>query len=280
MSFLDKYVQMSSAEFKTKLKLVQLGKPGAGKTTRALKATRWGNVLVWDFDDKVDAIKKALTPEQQGKVFVKSFRLKFEEESGNMETEAITEFIKELEGLEQMVAKGEDPGFSTIVFDTWTTYELFYIPFLLAQNTEIAVSKGSKSVTRNSIDTGAGIIEVANLQDYGALRKAQERMVRRLTNLPFNLIINFHESTTEDKITKQEIATLLTTGSIRDSLPAFVNEVHRLSSPDGKKYVARIRPSHKWPALKTALPKDAADEIQSDDLSVFDDIAYKTKGEK
>lgn len=270
MGFLEKYRSLASTDTGSKLKLIQIGKPGAGKTTRALKATRWGNVMVFDFDDKLGTMKSQLSEADRPKVFFNSYKL-----TAGCETDAINAFLADLSDLEALAAEGKPLPFATLVLDTWTSWEMFYIPFLLDQNSQTKTSKGAQDVVRNTIDTGSGVINVPNLQDYGTIRTAQQKIVRRLTNLPCNIIMNFHEGTGEDQATKVKMNTLATIGSIRDTITASVDEVHRLSSTDGKTYKARIHQSIQWSMLRTKLPQTVGPELVNDDLSVFDDFAYK-----
>lgn len=280
MTLVNKYQSLADISEASRVKLLQVGISGSGKTFRAAHAARWGKVLFWDFDDKIESLKKTLSPELQKNILVRAFRMEFGKGSEVMETTAMEEFITELEAMEAKVAKGEPLDFATVVLDTWSTYELFYIPFLLGQNNSVVSKHGSRDTLRSRVDTGAGVIDVPNLTDFLALGKAHARLVRRITNLPVNVIFNLHEGEAENKITGQTETTLKTIGKFRLDLPTLFNDVHSLSTTDGKAYKARIRKNAKMGMLKTSLPSSVADVIDSADLSVFDEIAYKQKGDK
>lgn len=146
-------------------------------------------------------------------------------------------------------------GFSTVVIDTWSRAHDLTI--------EKHKSLNPKLVT-------------LTLQDWGSVKSMNTNLLSRILSLPQNIIVNTHVGKDKDALDRA-ILTVGTTGSFGAMMPQYFNETHFLFY-DGK---FRVRGGRSNSIVaNTALPEKLLDSnglfIQND-LSVFDEIAYRGK---
>lgn len=231
-----------------KFDLLQTGATGAGKTRRTLSATRFGPLLILDFDGKAEAAMRTLPEAQKALVKVENFKDKEYDES-----------LRVLKDLRGSYSKDLIHGapFATVAVDTFTMLnEKCYIKAM-----------GSK------LESGAK----AEFAEWGKMDNMLLNFINILHSLPCNTIINAHVGMTETA-DGREMLGVGGRGGSRNRLAPRMTDCHYLYLRDGKYYV-RARNSDSVPA-NSSFPEtfyDAQGCLKVADLSVFDEYAYKVK---
>lgn len=228
-------MKLSETKSISKFSLLQIGKSGSGKTWRSIKATRFGRVKFIDLDNKLVALREKIPVEIQEKIDV--------------------EFPKTYDELVKIIdAAVASKQFATIVLDTWTRAHDLTIEKHKALN--------PKSAT-------------LTLQDWGNIKKLNKELLGRLLASPTNVIVNAHIGSSSDEFGRN-VLTVGTTGSFGSEMPTFFNETHTLIVQGGKNKI-RGRASDLIES-NTSLPDKYLDKdgmFIADDLSIFDEIAFK-----
>lgn len=238
----------------TRFKLLQIGESGSGKTTRALSATRFGKVAVFDFDGKLRELRSRV-PKDQWEL---------------IESETFKTYDAALEDLQ---ALEKDNPYSTVVIDTWSLWH------------SLAIDK-QKSLYGNRKAK-------LSWDDWSGVRSFSETFLNTLLGLECNIIINAHAEIKESK-SGYSVLSVGTTGSFGLTLPHVFQETHALEQAAGGKYTVRGLPSSRnytysdgqggklTGTLKiianTGLAEDKLDSrglFKVTDLSIFDDSAYR-----
>jgi len=233
-------LKLSETKNQTRFKLLQVSESGHGKTTRALTATAFGQILVIDLDEKLAAMKGRISPEIQEKVDIET-------------PKSIQELEKLVDSLTKAYRDGQKP-YSTIVLDTWSRCHDLTIEAHRALN--------PKQVN-------------LELRDWGMIKRMNKSFLERLLSLPCNIIVNTHVGKEKDS-TDRILLTVGTTGSFGQEMPALFNETHYLFFEDNKFKVRGSRSNNI--VSNTALPEKYLDEkglFRQNDLSVFGEIAFK-----
>lgn len=227
-----------------KFELLQTGDTGHGKTTRALTATRFGPVYVFDFDGKLQGALRDLSSEE--KILIRSDNYKFQ---------TFDHAYKKLQELEALYAAGETP-FATVVIDTFTMLnEKAYI----------------KAMGKKLHKDGAK----ASYDEWGVIGNCLLNFFNILSNLPCNVIINAHIAKVEDAAGRQVLG-VEGQGSFKNKIAKRVTDSHYLYFDMGKWFV-RVLKSNSLPANSNIDKRyiDSKGNAMVWDLSVFDDYAYK-----
>jgi hypothetical protein len=228
-----------------KFELLQVGDTGHGKTTRALSATRFGPMYVFDFDGKIQGAARELPKETQDLIRADNYRDKDFDFA-----------YSKLKELATIYKKGETP-FATVVIDTFTM-----------MNEKVCDKYFGEGVKPASRDPR---------QIWGLVSQDQSNFFKVLHSLPCNIIVNAHVSKVENAEGKQVLG-ISGKGSFRDSLPKKMTDSHYLYFDLGKWHI-RCAKSATLPA-NSNIPKkfiDAKGNVTIQDLSIFDEFAYKVK---
>jgi len=226
-----------------KFKLLQLGESGVGKTTRALSATRFGRVFLFDFDDKLSQLAPKIPEEQRKLIDFETFDTF--DQANNRLAELTDEFNK-----------GTNP-YSTIIVDTWSRWH------------DLAIEKQKVLNPRR---------KKFEFEDWGAVKNYNRQFINDIRSLPCNLIVNTHVGMKESA-SGDVVLTVSTTGSFGRDLPQYFQETHFMEYDLGKFRVKAMQSSRL--VANTGLPVDFYDNkgyLKTNTLEIFDQIAYR-KGE-
>jgi hypothetical protein len=239
------------------IKLLQLGASGVGKTYRAIEiGLRYGNVCVLDFDRNISRMVPLLT--SKGVLDKVEFETFITPEMEKACTSSGTLNLRKLDDnrlfalrqyCTEVRAKAELP-FQTLVIDTSTFLNDMIFEALL-----------NDPVYGNPSNT---------LKMYGELGGRMSQIIKELSALPCNFILNAHE-----QINGQGEYEILGKGNSAGLWSLAFAEKHRIMSTP-KSLVPRVK-AGMAPNLVTGSPHllDPEGFLKPEAISMFDSIAYK-----
>jgi hypothetical protein len=230
-----------------KFELLQIGSTGSGKTTRALTATKFGPVYVFDFDGKVQGAARSVLPNAS-----------YDPDLVSADSYKEKDFdfaMAKLKELKAIYAAGHTP-FATIVVDTFSKLNEFAYVKAMGKKMEI---KGAK----------------AEYDEWGVVLISLMNFFNLLQTLPCNIIVNTHVDQVETPEGKTALG-VAGQGSFRNTLARRLSDSHYLYLDMGK-FNIRAKLSSTLPANSNIDPKyiDKNGNVTVFDLSVFDDFAFK-----
>jgi len=228
--------------------LMQLGMSGHGKTTRTLTATRFGKLLILDFDGKIQGASRKL-PDTLSASMPTNWRDLVEVESlRDKPIEDATKIVKDLVALKDKIP------YATVAIDTYTLLnEKVYQKFVNAK-----LAKGLK----------------AERDDWGQIGGYMSYFFDLLYQIDANLILNCHLMDEEDERSGQVKYGPQGKGGHRASLSGAFSDTHYMFLKDGK-YQIRLKNSETF-SVNTTLPPQFIDKnglATINDLSIFDGFA-------
>ena len=221
-----------------RLKLVQLGESGSGKTHRALTATDFGPMYIFDCDGKLEnyANSGLLTDNQLSLI----------------EFDYVKNSAQVMAKLREFKSMGDKLPHATIVLDTFSRWN----EILISEITEVSKKK-------------------MQIQDWGELKNINAKFLKELFSLPCNIIINAHLAEKENAV--GELAfTAGGAGSASQMLPEFVDECHYLFiQKPANKHTVQGKGSGKLTIVKSLL-KDKIKGLNFEDggLEIFKKFAH------
>ena len=224
-----------------KFTLLQVGDTGHGKTTRALSATRFGPMFVFDFDKKLKAAARNADEKTLSLVSMAEY----------------ADFVKALSDAKALASEfdaGKKP-FATICVDTYTALnELVYMNCL------------GKQAEAMNIKTDFSV--------WGNVAHQCNAFFNILLSLPCNLIVNTHVAKTETVDGKQALG-IAGKGSHGNSLPHKMTDTHYLFMALGKWKIRALK-SESLPANSSVDAKwvDSSGCLTTNSLEVFDNLAF------
>ena len=235
---------------KTRFTLMQTAQSGHGKTSRALTATRFGKVFIFDFDGKATGAARKL-PEALAKDVPANWQ-----ELVELETFRDKPVDQAVSKLKEFIALGSKLPYSTVVVDTYTLLNDKYY--------EVVMGK--------KLETGGK----AERDEWGQINSKLTNFFNLLFQLPCNLILNCHVAEAEDDVTKKTKYGQAGRGGHRFTLPGLFSDSNYMFMENGK-YKIRLKNSDTYP-VNTNLPEkfiDANGLAVTASLSIFDDYAYR-----
>ena len=236
-------MKVSELQKSSNFKLLQFSEPGAGKTFRAMSALAYGPVYVIDTDNKFGGLVPRLEA-AYGKDVINSQVDVDTPKSAADFTAIMTNLAKKAE------------SFSTVVLDTQSRAFDMVLDAVKAAN-----PKGD------------------GRQIFGAALERNIAYLNRFLSLPCNIIINAHVGA-EEMADGTSKLTSTTPGKFGKKMTEYFNEVHYLYLNTTNQHRVRGEPSASVVA-RTVVNKDQLDNLgvfKLTDLSIFNDIAYRTKG--
>ena len=256
-------INLSETKNASRLKYLIYGDPGVGKSILAAKAARWGRTLIFDLDGRIASVKEYIeknSPQLLLNIDVISVQI------DGRESEAAREVAQKLLTLRDLQSKGECP-YSTIIFDSWTNWESVIMQKIISETPEIK---------RKQIDLGNVVFAAPDRNtDYNLHASGQRMFVKQLMGLtyPMNVIVVAHTREVRDANGNLIGSKISAAGRLAADLAIDFDEVHLMFWDKG---VRRLRVVGDGRSLiKSAIQPQPEKGIVSDDLSIFDERAYK-----
>lgn len=250
-------------------RLLQYGDSGVGKSVRASDAAQFGPVEIHNFDAQSN-LQRYLAHANPGRLS----QIRVISYSGKSNVAKIDSFVSRIRDLVKLNETGKKPDIATLVIDSYTAFETYYVEYLTGKYKPSPTAFGSP---RTEFDVGTEECIIPGSMDYSVLSVAMKKETDRWKNAGINIIVNAHEKDpleSRNVIIKQ--GTVKAAGQLRDFLPAEFDEVHRLFI-DGNTGAHRVqaKPTRLYLA-KTALDKVPGNGVLStNSLDIFSDIAFK-----
>ena len=228
----------------SKFELLQTGDTGAGKTTRALDATRFGPVFIMDLDGKLVSTASTLSEEQKALVHFEDLK---------------SASWKEINQLLQEIKADFDAGnvpFATLVVDTFTI--LNEKAYLKAMGKKIDDPKAK-----------------ATFDEWGIIGNLLLNFFNTLHSLPCNIIVNAHVAKNENAEGKQVLG-VEGMGSFRNKIAKKMTDSHYLYFEMNKFHIKAAK-SGALPANSAVNKKflDAQGRLTTPSLEIFNERAFK-----
>jgi len=228
-----------------KFELIQLGKSGAGKTTRSLTASQFGPVLIRDYDGKIQGALRNIPEEIKKEVNLDHIDII------NCRDWDYDTLLKQTKELVQLFKDGKSP-YATIIEDTFTNLS---------------------DIAYRSVFTSEDKLFLSTVQQlWGRVGHKITDILQLLQSLPCNLIVNCH---TEDNEMGLPIGPA-GRGGVKHKLGQKMTDMQYVVFEQGKNKV-RVRNSV-MPPVNTSLDAKYIDEkgfAKVFGLSVFGDYAFK-----
>ena len=228
-----------------KFQLLQLGKSGAGKSTRTLTATQFGPVLLLDFDGKIQGALRKIPADIKDQVNEDNLYI---ENCRGMSYENLEKIIDELVAAD----KAGTLPFATIVIDTFTNF--------------------SDIVYGSIFKTEADLFRSNVMQLWGRVGYRTMAQVLKLQTLPSNLIVNCHVKEDENGLPIGPSGK----GGSRDSLQPTMDDTQYLVFERGK-YKVKLSNSVTPPVNTTLEAKYIDDKGYATEfgLKIFEHYAHR-----
>jgi hypothetical protein len=244
----------------TGLKLLQYGESGAGKTVRACRFAAYGPLYVFDFDGKFEPTKKFLKakfPDLVGNIAHDTYR--------GADADVINRVNTKLKEIES----GKS-GIATVVFDSWTQWEMTYFEYLMSKFTSFGGKGWGESRATVLLSPEQKII-MPGTADHQLKNKAFAEFIDRVTSLPVNIIINCHL-----QVPAKGPATIAASGAIARTIPKYFHEWHYLYSSGGF-WKVRVQANDDFLANTTRTDVGPSGVLDKDVLDVYSDLLYTVK---
>lgn len=256
--------QLSNFHESKTLKVLEYGETGTGKSIRAASAAAFGPLYIFDFDGKVSSVYEFYKdrPEILENISYDSY-------VDGPKPVACTAAHKKLREIWETCQKGPPP-YATVVFDSWTAWEQYYLSQIMDTN---------PAFKRMKVTPGGGItVTVPDQADYRIHAHAQSTFLPQLLSLPMNVIVICHVQAKSDEITGRIDYGIQAAGKLMKTLPKFFGEVHRTFVENGR-YAVQVRSDGRFPA-NTRLRDIPSSGIVDGDIGIFADMALKIGGPK
>ena len=242
-----------------KLRILQYGKTGSGKSVRAASMAKYGPVYIFDFDGKIGSLSSHFVDKPE--VLKNVHYDEYTDKPGTI-TACLRVYAK-LNELWAQCEKGECP-YATIVFDSWTSWEQIALQQIMNSNL---------GFNRMQVNIGGVNELVPSEVDYRIHAHTQWMLLPKLTALPLNVFINCHTIIRQNKLTGAIEHTLAAAGKLAETLPKYFEEVHRtVASEEG--FRVQVKPSYEF-ACNTTLKDLPQDGIIENELTKFEPLIYK-----
>lgn len=232
-------------EKEKKFHLVQLGKSGAGKTTRTLTATQFGPLLVLDFDGKFQGASRKIPAAIKGEVDLSKVDVE------NCRDKTYEEVLQLVDSIVEASKKGEFK-YATVCIDTFTNF--------------------STCVYSSIFKSEEDLFKSNTMQQWGRVGHRTVALITKLQTLPCNLIVNCHVKEDENG---HPIGPEGKGNMARQSLQPNMSDVQYLVFERGK-YKVKLTNSS-IPPVNTTLPADVIDSsgfAKEFGLKIFKGFAY------
>jgi hypothetical protein len=221
-----------------KFKGLFYGDSGAGKTVLATGFP--GKVFVCDFDGKVSSAAQyygARNPARLEQIDYEDYR----PAPGTTPNEGFVRFYGKLVGLEKEAKEGKF-SYETVVLDSLTTW----YDAVMAQ-----VIRDNPNSKRRTFE-GAS---VPMLEDYNFVQLRFKETLKRVLNLPCNVIMIAHISVDKDDSTGEVLRQPSITGkNLAPWLPIVFEEVWRIYANEKGERFAQTQPDTKFSKIRTQVP--------------------------
>lgn len=245
-------MKLSEIQQQKGFKLLQLAESGHGKSTRALDALRFGKVCVIDIDKKLKELCEANVQKyKDADIDVASVQ------------DAVTKKQRLLKSFAEVQTyinnlKPDNLPFQTLIFDT------------LSECQDLIEWHHAQLNKKTPLEF--------SYPDWRAIKELNLSFLRTLLSLPCNVIVNAHLKKDKNVFDQVTLVPGLT-GKAGEEVLRLFNEVHFLRYKDNK-WNAYGRPQPQSDSVKTLMSSklDSSGLFVKNDLSIFDEIAFKVKG--
>lgn len=250
--------------------LLQYGETGAGKSMRAASAAIFGPIFIFDFDNKISSVYEWYKDKP---TLLDNIHFETYADHGGKISGCQRAYAKLREFWSQ-ISEGAFP-YATIVWDSWTTWEMLYMNQVMASNPRF--ERMSTEVYKDPKTGKSELIACPQKADYRIHAHNQAQFITDLMHLPCNIIVNAHISIREDEHTGKLEYGMAAAGKLSKHLPKFFTEVHRCHVQKSL-YRIQVKSSSQWPC-NTRLKSGISDDGMIDnDIELLRPMAL-TKGD-